>query len=101
MKKSVIAISDDRAELSAELISILQNAGIAVRPGRLNQSACDRELTNNDPATVVAVVYEIPLGFSSKRLRQVTQKARSLWPAVPLIACITTGLHRENGLDEI
>src|SRR2546423_15148720 len=100
MKKTVIAISDETAELSSELISILQNAGIAVRRGRLNSnsSAYDCE---EDRAKVVAVVYEVPQDFSTKRLRQVNQKARSLWPAVPLVGCITTGLHRENGLDEI
>src|SRR2546421_2792381 len=101
MKKTVIAISDETAELSSELISILQNAGIAVRPGRLNSSAYDHESMNDDPATVVAVVYEVPLGFSSKSLRQVSQKARSVWPAVPLIACITAGLHRWNAFGEI
>ena len=101
MKKTVIAISDETAELSSDSISILQHAGIAVRPGRLMPSAYDCEPTNNDPATIVAVVYEVPLGFSSQSLRKMTQKARSLWPAVPLIACITTGLHRGNELGQL
>src|SRR5881409_1629105 len=43
MKKTVIAISDETAELSSESISILRHAGIAVRPGRLNPSAYDCE----------------------------------------------------------
>ena len=101
MKKSVIAISDETTELSSELFSILQGAGMAVRPGWLNSSSYHCESTNDDPATIVAVVYEVPLGFSSKSLRQVSQKARALWPTIPLIACITTGLHRWNAFGEI
>ena len=101
MKKSVIAISDGNAEVSSELISILQNAGMAIRLDRQNASACVRDLANNDPATAVAVVYEVPPGFSRKSLGQVAQSARSAWPAIPLIACITTGLHRWNALGQM
>src|SRR3989440_11233263 len=101
MKKSVIAISDGNAEVSSELISILQNAGMAIRLDRQNASACVRDLANNDPATAVAVVYEVPPGFSSNSLGQVAQSARSAWPAIPLIACITTGLHRWNALGQM
>jgi len=100
MKKSVVAISDNNAEISAELISILHDAGIAVRRGRLNASARDQKSASNDPASVVAVVYEVPLVFSSESLRQVIQSARCLWPAVPLIACIN-GAHRRNLLRQI
>ncbi|MFN2576666.1 MAG: diguanylate cyclase [Pyrinomonadaceae bacterium] len=98
--KSVIAISDEPAEVSSELISILQNAGIAVWTRRLNSSEIDSEPTNNDPTTVVAVVYEVPLGLSGQSLRQVTRAARALWPSIPLIACITPGLHRWNALGQ-
>ena len=56
MKKSVVAISDENAEVSTELISILHDAGIAVRPGRLNASARDQTPPNNDPAMVVAFI---------------------------------------------
>src|SRR5947207_5664417 len=101
MKKSVIAISDGNAEVSSELISILRNAGMAIRLDRPNASGCVRDSANNDPATVVAVVYEVAPGFSSKSLREVAQSARSAWPAIPLIACLTTGLHRWNALGQI
>lgn len=100
MKKSVVAISDENAEISTELISILHDAGIAVRPGRLNASARDLKSANNDPATVVAVVYEVPLACSSESLRQLIHSARSQWPAVPIIACINAA-HRWNTLGQI
>src|SRR5947199_9876180 len=38
--------------------------------------------------------------FSSGSLRQVMQSARSLWPAVPLIACINAA-HRRHMLRQI
>src|SRR5437764_13564138 len=100
MKKTVIAISDETAELSSELISILQNAGIAVRRGRLNSNSAAYDC-EEDRAKVVAVVYEVPQDCSTKRLRQVNQKARSLWPAVLLVGCSTTDLHRQHDVDEI
>jgi len=100
MKKSVVAISDNNAEISTELISILHDAGIAVRRGRLNASARDQKSANNDPATVVAVVYEVPPIFSSESLRQVIQSTRSLWPALPLIACVNAA-NRRNMLRQI
>src|SRR5882724_5106500 len=100
MKKSVVAISDENAEVSPELISILHDAGIAVRPGRLNASARDLKSANNDPAKVVAVVYEVPLACSSESLRQVIHSARSQWPSVPIIACINAA-HRWNTLGQI
>ena len=99
MKKSVVAISDENAEVSTELISILHDAGIAVRSGRLDASARVQESVH-DPATVVAVVYEVPLACSSESLRQVIHRARSQWPAVPLIACINAA-HRWNALGQI
>lgn len=99
MKKSVVAISDENAGVSTELISILHDAGIAVQTGRLNASARDQQSANNDPATVVAVVYEVPLLVSSESLCQVIHNARCLWPAVPLIACLNTA-HRWNQLGQ-
>ncbi len=101
MKKSVIVISDESAEVSTELTSILQDAGIAIKRDPLNSSGCDRASANNEPATAVAVIYEVPPGFSSKSLRKVTQTARSAWPAIPLIACFATGRHRWNTLAQI
>lgn len=100
MKKRVVAISDENAEVSTELISILRDAGIAVRTGRLNASARDLKSANNESATVVAVVYEVPLACSSESLRQLIHRARSQWPAVPIIACINAA-HRWNTLGQI
>jgi len=100
MKKSVVAISDENAEVSTELTSILHDAGIAVRPGRLNVSARDQKSANNDLTSVVAVVYEVPRACSSDSLRQMIQRARSQWPAVPLIACVNAA-HRWNTLGQM
>ena len=98
MKKSVIVISE-KSEISPELLTILCDSAIVVRPhGLVADAARDQEQTL---LPVVAVIYQLPLKPERTELQTTLQQLRLAWPDVPVIACAQIDQHRQIGLREV
>jgi len=98
MKKSVIVISE-KSEISAELLTILCDAAMIVRPhGLAADAARDQELSL---LPVVAVIYQLPVQPETTELQKMVQQLRLTWPDVPVIACAQTDLRCRIGLREV
>jgi diguanylate cyclase (GGDEF)-like protein len=98
MKKSVIVISE-KSEISPELLTILCEAALVVRPhGLAADSACDQE---QSLLPVVAVIYQLPANPEAADLQKLLQELRLTWPDLPVIACAQTDLRRQQGWREI
>jgi len=82
MKKSVIVISDQNAEIAPEITTILQASGLVVR------SAGGWPFDHGDRAAkLVALVFQLPSNPELKALRESVEQVRAGWPELPLIAC--------------
>jgi diguanylate cyclase (GGDEF)-like protein len=98
MKKSVIVISE-KSEISPELLAILCDAALVVRPhGLAAEAARDQEQTL---LPVVAVIYELPVKPETTELQKTVQQLRLTWPEAPIIACTETDVHGQIGLREV
>jgi len=98
MKKSVIVISE-KSEISTELLAILCDSALVVRPhGLAADAARDQE---QSLLPVVAVIYQLPLKPETAELQKTVQELRLTWPEAPLIACAQTDVHRQIGLREV
>src|SRR5215831_17830351 len=82
MKKSVIVISE-KSEISPELLTILCDSAMIVRPhGLVADAARDRE---QSLLPVVAVIYQLPVQPETTELQKMVQQLRLTWPDVPVI----------------
>jgi diguanylate cyclase (GGDEF)-like protein len=88
MKKHVILLADLRSEFASDLLETLNSAGIAVSrnpfAGELDFDPQAGPLELQEP---VAVVCELPKPATAARLRSAMERARELWPNIPLVAC--------------
>ena len=98
MKKSVIVISE-KSEISPDLLTILCDAGMVVRPhGLAADAARDQEQTL---LPVAAVIYQLPVKPGTTELRKLVQDLRLTWPDLPVIACAQTDLSDQYALRKI
>ena len=98
MKKRVIVISE-KSEISPELLTILCDSALVVRPhGLAADAARDQE---QSLLPLVAVIYQLPVKPDTTELGKTIQQLRLTWPDTPLIACAQTDVHRQIGLLEV
>ena len=82
MKKSVIVISDQDAEIAPEITTILRASGFVVRSAGL------WPFDHGDAtAKLVALIIQLPPTPELKSLRVMVDQVRAGWPELPLIAC--------------
>src|ERR1043166_4226911 len=89
MKKSVIVISDENAEIAPEILTILRESGLVTRtadlwPGDHSAGA----------ARLIGIVYQLAADSAPGSLREVVQKFRAAWPELPLVACAPASVNR-------
>src|SRR5215471_15431667 len=98
MKKSVIVISE-KSEISPDLLAILCESALVVRPhGLAADTARDQE---QSLLPVVAVVYQLPAKPETTQMKKLLKQLRLAWPDIPVIACAQTDLRGEIGLREV
>jgi diguanylate cyclase (GGDEF)-like protein len=98
MKKSVIVISE-KSEISPDLLTILCDSGMVVRPHGLAADAARDQEQSLLPA--VAVIYQLPVKPDTTELPKLVKQLRLTWPDLPLIACAQTDLRHKDALREI
>jgi diguanylate cyclase (GGDEF)-like protein len=98
MKKSVIVISE-KSEISPELLTILCDSALVVRPhGLAPDAARDQE---HSLLPVVAVIYQLPVLPDLDELQELVQQLRLTWPDLPVIACAQSDLRHEHALRHV
>lgn len=88
MKKHVILLSELQGEFASDLLEILNSAGIVVSRFRLAEPI-DTPLQTDlvELPQPVAVVCELSKPAAAQKLRAMVDRARELWPGIPLVAC--------------
>ncbi len=88
MKKHVILLAESQSEFASDLLEILNSAGIAVsRNPSAEESNLNLQAGLLELPEPVAVVCELPKPGTAGKLRAVVERARELWPDIPLVAC--------------
>lgn len=88
MKKSVIVISEQNAEIAPEIITILRESGLVVRAGSLWPFDHGDGL-----AKLVALILQLPSSPKLKSLGERLQQLRAGWPELPVIACAPPNIN--------
>jgi diguanylate cyclase (GGDEF)-like protein len=92
-------VISEKSEISPELLTILCEASLVVRPhGLAADAACDQE---QSLLPVVAVIYQLPVQPDMTELHKFLEELRLTWPDLPVIACAQTDLRRQRGWREI
>jgi diguanylate cyclase (GGDEF)-like protein len=89
MKKSVIVISDQNAEIAPEITTILRASGLVVRAG--SRWPFDH---SDEPAKLVALIFQLPPKPVLENLRETIEQARLGWADLPVIACALPTTNR-------
>jgi diguanylate cyclase (GGDEF)-like protein len=82
MKKSVIVISSQNAEIAPEITTILRESGLVVRAGSLWPGEHGDGL-----ARLVALIFQLPSHPELDALCKTIEQVRAGWPELPVIAC--------------
>jgi len=96
MKKSVIVVSDQNAEITPEITTILRESGLVVRAGGLWPFDHGDGL-----AKLVALIFQLPSNPTLKCLREAVEQLRAAWPELPVIACASPAAHRSSRWREV
>jgi diguanylate cyclase (GGDEF)-like protein len=89
MKKSVIVISSQDAEIAPEITTILRASGLVVRADGLWPFDHGDRL-----AKLVALIFQLSPNPELKSLREMVEQARASWPELPVIACALANANR-------
>src|SRR6185295_3160974 len=96
MKKSVIVISGQNAEIAPEITTILRESGLVVRAGSL--WPCEH---SDGFARLVALIFQLPSNPELETLRKTIEQVRAGWPELPVIACLLATANRSPRLREV
>jgi len=109
MKKHVTLLADLHDEFALELIEILRSAGLIVSSCRFSEALeLHYELSVvecHEPVPIAIVCQLGPQKINPTKLRDIVQRAREIWPHIPLVACphadVPGGLKASESLKKV